>query len=176
MKIIITLVAIIIVGIFTFKYITNQTPEIDEHTSEEVTKPKNQTNNFEKNQVPAEEDKAKKKNSHDNKPNQNRITDKSLSQEDKKLPDDDFEDDFEEDYSEPIEVEDFKEFLDSAYEELEEDEEIAIAIVMEMKKIIKAQPKLEEEAINFFKRCEQSKTLSDNVKSHCLGLLKERGF
>jgi len=170
MKVIASLtIMAIIVGGFTY-YFLSQSPEIIEESDhaniEEVNQIQPETKEIketypEKSEAPLLR--------------QNRITNKNkdFKEEDK---DEQFEPEFEDDYSEPVEIEDFKEFVDNALEELEEDEEVAVAIIMEMSKIVKAQPKLEDEAIRFYKQCADSTRLSNNIKSHCIGALKERGF
>lgn len=72
----------------------------------------------------------------------------------------------EEDYSEPVDKEDFVDFVNAALDELETDEAMATAIVREMGKILDAQPQLQDEGARFFRAC-LNKSVSANVKSRC---------
>jgi hypothetical protein len=80
------------------------------------------------------------------------------------------------DYSEPVDKEDFADFVNAAIEELESDEVMANAIVTEMVKILEAQPALEDEGIRFYRQCIQKGKVAATVKEKCTAELKKRGL
>jgi hypothetical protein len=82
----------------------------------------------------------------------------------------------EEDYNEPVSKEDFKDFINTALDELAEDETTAIAIVKEMVKIHRAQPSHEDEIIRFYKDCSHNTKVSNKVSELCTPALREKGF
>ena len=86
-----------------------------------------------------------------------------------------FDESEESDYSEPVDKEDFADFVNAALEELESDEVMATAIVSEMSKILEAQPALEEEGIRFYRKCTEKQKISEAVKTKCREELKRRG-
>jgi|GEM_PF-5003786 len=82
----------------------------------------------------------------------------------------------EEDYSEPVSKEDFKDFINTALDELAEDETTAVAIVTEMDKIQRAQPNHEEEVARFYRECVKKNKVPQKVKDLCSAAMKERGL
>ncbi len=81
--------------------------------------------------------------------------------------DEDIDDDIETDYSEPVDPVEFSDFITAAIEEMENGEEMALAITTEMVKILKAQPKLKDEVIRFYRSCSENKNVASSARSKC---------
>lgn len=83
------------------------------------------------------------------------------------IPDEDIDDEIETDYSEPVDSVEFSEFITAAIDEMEGGEEMAIAITTEMVKILKAQPKLKDEVIRFYRSCSENKNIASSARIKC---------
>ena len=76
-------------------------------------------------------------------------------------------------YSEEVDEEDFAEFIDAALEELDESEEMAEALLLEMKKIRIAQPDYENYIVRFYEGCLKKSGLASKIKTMCQDGLNE---
>ena len=81
--------------------------------------------------------------------------------------DEDIDDEIETDYSEPVDSVEFSEFITAAIDEMESGEEMALAITSEMVKILKAQPKLKDEVIRFYRSCSENKNVASSARTKC---------
>ena len=81
--------------------------------------------------------------------------------------------DIDPEYAEEVEEEDFAEFIDAALEELDESEEMAEALLLEMRKIRIAQPDYENYVVRFYEGCLKNSKLGSKIKSMCQDGLNE---